>query len=230
MRPAAAVPRRFRRGVLPIACGLLVLLALGGLSELLLPSLAERRLRSSLSENGTGVSVDVAAEPAIELLFGRADSVKVDIRDLRGGRGHLPDLLARTARTGRLDATVGTVLTRGLRVDDVNLRKRGNVLTARATVTRAAITTILPAAIQLDQRAAASNTLAFTATIRALGKVVRVTALVRAQQGRLVLEPQSRLGGLLRLTLFGDPRVYVDSIDSTRERGRYVFTARGHLT
>lgn len=214
-----------------MACGLLVLLAFGALSELLLPSLAERRLRRSLSGNGTGVRVDVAAEPAIKLLFGHADSVRVNIREMRPGRGNLPDLLARTARTGRLDASVGSVVTHGLRIDDVFLRKRGSVLTARATVTRAAITAILPAAIKIDQRAAGSNTLAFTATLRALGKVVRVTTLVQAQKGRLLLAPDSVLGGLLRVTLFGDPRVYVDSLSSSkREGGRYVFTARGHLT
>lgn len=227
----SGTPRRLPRGVVAVACGLLVLLAFGAISELVLPSLAERRLRNSLSENAKGVSVDVTAEPAIKLLFGHADRVRVDIREMRSGRGNLPDLLARTARTDRLDARVGSVVTHGLRIDDVSLRKRGSMLTARATVTRAAIKAILPAAIRIDQRAAASNTLAFKATLRALGKVVRVTALVQARNGRLLLAPDSVLGGVLSVTLFGDPRVYVDFLDSSkREGGRYVFTVRGHLT
>jgi hypothetical protein len=220
---------RSRAGI-ALACGLALLVTLFALSEIFLPSLAERRLRDNLSATGQGITVHLSSEPAFKLLFGRADRVRIHIDELRSGRGHLSALLARTARTERLDATVDTMITHGLRVDHVVLRKRGKALTASATVTRAAIDSALPAAIQVDEQQAGSSTLAFTATAHALGRSIHETVLVRAQDGRLLLEPSSVLGGLLRITLFGDPRVSVDAIRSVRRHSRYRFTARGHLT
>jgi hypothetical protein len=222
--------RRFRRRyrIAGIAGLLLVVLAVA--SELLLPSLAESRLRDKLAQNASNVRVHVEAEPAIKLLFGMADRVDVRIGELRSGRGSLGDRLAGTKRTDRLDVTVGALVTHGLRIDRVSLHKRGNVLTAGGTVTRASVQAVLPSAVRLDEHGAGANTLAFTATIRALGRVVRASALVSANGGRLVLQPQVPLGGLVHLTLFDDPRVSIDSVSSARTAsGTYVFAARGHL-
>jgi hypothetical protein len=229
----AEAPRRrgVSRLVVAAVCTLIAFAALAGLGELLLPSLAEHRLRQALSANSEGVTVRVAAEPGLKLLFGHADRVDVRIRQMRSGRGHLGDLLARTGHTDRLDATVGQLVTHGLQVTDVSLRKRGRVLTARATVTRQAIADALPSWVRLREQAAGRNALAFSASARALGHTVRATVLVRADGGRLLLEPKSPVGALLHLTLFADPRTTIDAISSkTLQNGRYVFTAQGHLT
>jgi hypothetical protein len=225
-------PRRRRVKRLYAAAGLVVLalVVLAALSELLLPSLAASRLRDSIAKNGSDVHVSVKAEPAVKLIFGSADDVDVRIGELRSGRGNLADRLASTAKTDRLDATVKTLLTHGLRLENVSLRKRGRTLAAGASVTRGSVSAILPRAIRLDERGAGANTLALTATVRAFGRVVRAKALVRAVDGRIVLQPDSTLGRLFHVTLFGDPRVHVDSIDSARTLdGRYTFAARGHL-
>jgi hypothetical protein len=232
-RPPVVSARPFRRRR-PLVTGaiatVVTLLFLGLLTELLLPPLAEKRLRGHLSANATGVTVHVTARPAVKLLFGRADTVDVHIREMRSGRGDLGDSLASTARTGRLDVTVSTLVSHGLRIEDVTLRKRGTLLTASATVTRAAVDAVLPRSVHVEQSHGGRNTLVFTGTVRAFGRVARGTVLVRARGGRLVLEPDSVVGRIAPVRLFADPRVQIDSIRSRRFGNRYVFTARGHLT
>ena len=59
---------------------IVLVLAVAGLavaSQLLLPGLAERRLRSELGEVGTVERVDVSAFPAVKVLAGRADRIVV---------------------------------------------------------------------------------------------------------------------------------------------------------
>ncbi len=60
--------------LLYLAAAVVVLLAL---AQLLLPRIAESRIRSRLDRYGTVHSVHVSAWPAIELLWGDADSAKV---------------------------------------------------------------------------------------------------------------------------------------------------------
>jgi hypothetical protein len=220
--------RRRRRRVVVVAVVILALLAV--LSEILLPSIAENRLRDSLAAHGDGVHVHIEAEPAIKLLVGDADRVSVRIAILRSGRGNLGDRIASTQHTDRLDATVGTLITHGLALDHVWLRKRGNLLTAGAGITPRALRAALPSGVRVNERGAGANRLAFTATAHVLGHVLRATAFAEARDGRLLLEPAGPVARFVHFTVFGDPRVSVDSITSHRLRsGRYVFTARAHL-
>lgn len=228
--PQPTRQRRVKKRYLAAGLSVLALVLLAALSELLLPPLAEKRIHTRIAKNGKDVRVRVDAEPAVKLLFGHADRIDVKIGELRSGRGALADRLASTAKTDRLDATVATLLTHGLRLEHVSLRKRGANLAAGASVTPASVRAVLPSAINVDERGAGANTLVVTASVRTFGRVVRVKALVRAVDGRILLQPDSALGAVLHVTLFGDPRVYVDVIDSARTPdGRYVFAARGHL-
>lgn len=222
--------------VLAIAGAAVALLLAGVASELALPALAASRLRAGLSENATDVRVEVSARPAVRLLLGHADRVEVRIGELRSsGQGSVADLLSRTRAVSRLDVHVDRLLVHGLRVDDLSLRKRGGALMARASVSRAAIRSALPRAVVIDERATGVNRLAFTVTVRTLGRTVSATALVRADRGRVAIQPAlgkaQALGGVLQISLFDDPRISVDAIRSSGARGgRYDFAARGHLT
>ncbi|HEV7493348.1 hypothetical protein [Baekduia sp.] len=197
-------------------------------SELLLPSLAERRLRGKLSTNGSGVSVSITARPALKLLTGHADTVNVHIHRLGAGRGKLGDLLARTGRVGTVDATVDLMSSHGLALEHVLLHERHGMLTAQASVTRSAIRAALPHAIRLDPGPAAGGDVNFTATVHALGQVARVKAVVRVRDGQLVLAPSALAGGLVHIALFSDPRVTVDRI-AMHGSERLTFGAQAHL-
>ena len=187
------------------------LVTLATLSELLLPGLAERRLRGSLSERGSGITVAIEAEPAAKLLLGRADRVRVQARELRSQSGSASDL---APKVDRLEADIGTLVVGRLRLEGASLRKRGADVTARATVSRRAIQSALPASIRLGAPKASPDGPAFTATVSFLGRSQRLTVVARARDGRIRLEPDLPLPGFVALTVFEDPRVFVESVSA----------------
>lgn len=218
-----------RRQLVVLGAVAALVVALAAASELALPAVARHRLTNSLSQRATDVHVDLRAEPALELLWGRANRLSVSMGELRTGQRGGGDLLSRASGVGRLDATVRTLLVGGLRIDDVSVRKRGSQLLFHAAVRHSEIARLLPRPVEIDERAAGANTLAFTVTVNAFGHRASSTALVRAQEGRLVIQAPGL--SLLKLTLFSDPRLSVDSIRSTRPtRDRYEFFMRAHLT
>lgn len=117
---------------------------------------AAAQLRSRLAAHGRVQSLAVSAFPAIELLWGRADAVRVrmqsyDVAPLPS-RGRSADaaaprtstvariaaFLRATAATGRLDARAGTFRAGRLVLDEAVLTKRGPALHARAVDARGA--------------------------------------------------------------------------------------------
>ncbi len=207
--------RRVPRGVGVFAGTFVVgLVTLATLSEILLPGLAERRLRNSLSERGSGITVAIEAEPAAKLLLGRADRVRVRVRALRAQSGPAGDLAARAAKVDALDADIGTLVVGRLRLEDASLRKRGDDVTARATVSRRAIQSALPASIKLGAPKVSPDGPAFTATVSFLGRSRRLTVVARARDGRIRLEPDLPLPGFVSLTVFEDPRVFIESVSA----------------
>jgi hypothetical protein len=219
--------RRLR--VLLVCAAAFVVLAVS--SELLLPVLAERRLRHSLERYGAGVHVDVSAHPAVKLLLGRASRVSVRIRELRAGSGSgkVGDLISRSRHADRVDAEVGHILSHGLRLDDVTFRKRGDRLDAGATVTTQAISAALPLNLRLATQTVSAQAFLLTAATTVFGQELRGTARVAAAGGQLELTPATPLAAFLRIRLFADPRVAVDGVRASATSGRYRFTAAGHL-
>ncbi|MEA2410716.1 MAG: hypothetical protein QOC77_1277 [Thermoleophilaceae bacterium] len=217
--------RRLRVGA-AVAVALIVLAVA---SELLLPPLAEQRLRSRLERNGDGVKVEVHATPAVKLLFGRADSVKVSIAQGRSGTGRLGDLLSDTRRTGRLDARVGTLTSHGLPMHDVTLTKRGNVLRGRATILSSELAGALPTGIKLIPTTSSNAGIDLYGAIHAFGLSASSHFRVAVRGGAIVVQPTKGVARLVALTLFRDQRVAVDSLTEQPGAGRYTITATGHL-
>ena len=223
-RPSA---RKGRLGV--AAIGVLVALVLVlGVGQLVIPGIVARRLTNSLSTQASGVRVSLSAVPAVKLLFGYADRVSVNIGTMTASRGHVGDLLARTAKQGTLDATVGTLDTDGFVLKDVALRKRGNALTGVATVTRSAIAAALPSAITLTPRSAGASGLTLMAKLRVLGREVDASALVEAQDGKIVVSPTAPVLSILRVTVFDSRSVSVDSVGVVAHGDSYAMRASGH--
>jgi hypothetical protein len=229
---AAHADRASRRSLgRAVAVALAALIALLGLCQLLLPSIATSRLRSALSANGSGVHVSLHAFPAAELLFGHADSVDVRIDRLRiskGGSGSLHQLLQRIGRTGQLNASVGSMWSHNLELRHVLLRKRGGELTLRASVTHAAIARALPSYLRVTGTAKAGGGLSLSLTASVLGKSVTAHAAVVVHAGDVEIVPGLALLEGLGLKLFSDPDVAADSVSMTAEAGRYTIEAAGH--
>src|SRR5437667_5207130 len=132
------------RRIIAAAVVLAVLVLLAVAAQLLLPGIAENRIRDRLAHDGRVESVHVSAFPAIKLLWGKADRVTVRMANLRSGVGKLGDLIGRTADAGRVDATTRELDVLTLRLRDARLRKRGNTLDGEATVTDADLGAALP--------------------------------------------------------------------------------------
>ena len=73
--------------------GLAAVLVLFGLAQLILPGIAEQRLRDQLGPHGTVLRVEVHAFPAIELLWHQADRVVIRMASYRSSGAELSSSL-----------------------------------------------------------------------------------------------------------------------------------------
>ena len=81
--------RRGRRALLGAAAASAALL---GALQLVLPAVAEQRVRSRLERLGTVSEVQVGATPAVKLLWGQADDAKIRMSTLDAGPLSLKDV------------------------------------------------------------------------------------------------------------------------------------------
>lgn len=210
---------------------MLAVLGLLGGAQIILPGVAEQRVRDSLGRWADGLSVTVSATPAVRLLFGHADHVGVRIARLRlpGAGSPLADLLVRTRQTDDLDVRVATLVTHGLVIRDVYASKRGLALSAEGTLSKLAIEAVLPFNLRLGASAQSGQSLLFSATATILGQPITGSALLVARDGNLEIAPNLPLLSALHVNLFSDPRVAVDRISLVTAGDAYTFSVAGHL-
>jgi len=196
-------------------------------AQLLLPGIAARRLRDRLGRSGRVISVSVSAFPAIELLWHRAGTVDVRLASYRSGTpmglGHVLD---ETADAGSVNATIDRLDTGLITLRNVTLRKRGDVLSGRATLTDADLRAALPAGLSVEPVASGDGELVLQGS--ALG--LTADATLSAHDGALQIAPDVPfIGGLLTLTLFRDTRVDVEGVGASLVPGGYSMSARARL-
>jgi hypothetical protein len=223
----------------PRVIALLVLSALAalvfGVGQLVLPGVAEQRLRTQLARNGSVRRVHIEATPAIELLWHHADSVAVAMGAYRSaggpsGHGSLADFLSRTRNTGRLDVSVETLRSHLVTLYDVHLRKQGNLLLGEAQLTQANLSAALPSYLNLQPLSASAQGIVLQASATVLGQRLSIHLGVLAKDGRVVVRPEGvPLGSLATITVFSDPRIYVESLGAELHGQRYLLTARARL-
>ncbi len=220
-----------RRVLLAVAACLVLVLVAG---QLLLPGVAERKLRSDLEGHGSRVRVEVEAFPAVKLLFQRADRVTVDVSDYRsGGAGEgtsLPDLLARTKATKKLDVHVRVLEDRLLRMQGVRLRKDGDALVAEVALRTADVDAALPARLRVTGDADRHG-ISVAGVTSVFGQELRAQArIVVDDTGAIVLRPVGiALAEFLSVPIFSDNRIAVEAIGARPTADGFAVTARGHL-
>lgn len=187
-------------------------------SQLALPVLAERAVRSELSRTGDVTSVSVSAFPALKLLFEEADSVSVRMSEASVGTGDIAERLAGTERTDELDFAVASLAVGPLRVRDVSLRKDGDEL-----VGEAALTDDLP----LDLRPVSTDGGALILEAAFAG--VSAQARLSAVDGALRIAPAGLLGGFASITVFEDTRTRIDSVGAEPRPDGFTVIVRGTL-
>jgi hypothetical protein len=108
-----------------IAIAVAAVVMLGG-GQVLIPSLAEHRVEHRLTANGGSAEVELRAVPAVRLLFGHGDEIRVRGRDLEfelsAPRG---DALERLDRFDRVDVRLARVTAGPFDVSSFALERDG---------------------------------------------------------------------------------------------------------
>lgn len=206
-----------------------VVLVLLAVAQLVLPGLAADQVRSRLQRDGVVESVQVSAFPAVKLLWGDADNVRVRMASMRASNRRASDLLSSASGVSNLDVAVGRLVDGPLVLHDVVLRKRGAGLVGQAGVQAADLRAALPSGFDVKPVASGGGKLLLQAQAGAFGLSVTVDALLSAQNGALVVAPEVPFGALATLTVFSDPRVSVQGVGAAPAPGGYTFTAQARL-
>lgn len=209
------------RGLLGL---LLIALALVlGISQLVLPAIAARVLRDRVARYGEVQSASVTAVPAVELLWGSAESASLDAGQLSITASELVALLveSRPVRDLTVRAQEVRLLDPGfgagaVSLSDAVLQKRGEEVHVRALLTSAALQAALPAGVDVGLLAGTGGSIDVQASGELFGFSASLDARVQAVEGKVLLVPtQSLLSGLARITLFSDPRLQVLGVSAS---------------
>ena len=215
MRRGGGGPRRLRIALLA-AAGVLLLL---GLAQLLGPRIASSTISSRVGRYGKVESVSVSAWPAVELLWGSADSVRVKARRLSLSPAQAARLLWEGHRVSKLDFTAQSVRLGPLRVTDASLRKRGSALSAQAQASEDDVRAALPPGIAVQLLGSGGGRVKVRATGGLFGVGASVEAVALASAGKLIARPQGMLLEAFQLTLFSDKHVFVESVGASAQQG-----------
>jgi hypothetical protein len=200
------------RLLLSLAGGLALLFVL---AQVLLPRIAASRISSRVGRYGKVRSVSVSAWPALELLWGHADSVRVSASSLALKPAQLGDLLWEGRNAGSLQVSADRVRLGTLVVSDASLSKHGSSLIAQAHVSEAAIKAALPPGFDVRLLRSGGGEVEVQASGGLFGVGASVNALAGASEGKLVAHPIGFLIEGLRLTLFADPHIYVEGVGAS---------------
>lgn len=205
---------------------LAVVLALG-LAQLVLPRIAAKAVKDRVSRYGEVRSVRVAAFPAVELLWGQAESVRVSAGALAVAPDELVALLLEAGQVGRLEVRASEVRVTDLHLGAgslvlgaARLEKRGSAIHASAVVTDGELDAALPSGVTVRIVAGGGGELRVRVTGSLFGFSATVDAVVRAVAGKLELVPSgSLLAGLGRMTIFDEPKLEILGVQAQPQGG-----------
>jgi hypothetical protein len=195
------------------SAGAVVLLL--ALAQLILPRLAASRISSRVGRYGRVQSVSVSAWPAVELLWGHVGSVRVRAGSLALSPAQAASLLWEARGTASMDVSAESVQLGSLHLSDASLSKRGSAMSAQAVASEADVKAALPPGFSVKLLRSEGGEVEVRATGALFGVGASVNAVAGASDGRLVAHPLGFLIEALQLTLFSDPRVYVEGVGAS---------------
>jgi len=202
------------------------------LAQVFLPRLAVSRIRSRVGRYGTVKSVSVTAWPAVKLLWGSVDSVRVKAGSLVVSPAQAGKLLWEAKGTGSMDVSAESVKVGPLHLSDATLSKRGDALSAQASTNEADVKAALPAGFGVRLLRSEGGEVEVQATGGLFGVDASLNAVAGSSEGKLVAHPLGFLVEGLRLTLFSDPHVYVEGVGASvvaQQPLSYRLTMRARL-
>lgn len=188
-------------------------------AQLILPRIAASVISSRVGRYGRVESVSVSAWPAVKLLWGSVDSVKVKAGSLAIEPGQAGKLLWEARDTARMEVMAERVRVGSLRLSDARLTKRGSSLSAQARASEADVRAALPAGFSVQLVRSEGGEVEVQASGGLFGVGASLDAVALASEGKLVAHPLGLLVEGLRLTLFSDPHVYVEGVGASMSSG-----------
>jgi hypothetical protein len=221
---------RVRRLLLAGAAVVVILLVA---AQILLPRIAESQVRSALGAQATGVRVEIAAMPAVELLWHQADRVAITIDRLTPNSsqgGTVGDMLSGLNVAPQVDLRVHDLHTRTMDLHDVSLHKHGDLVVVRALVGRGALAAGLPAGIQVRPLPGPGGQIRLEGSASPLGTHISIRAALLADDGRIVVRPVGLpFASMLTIPVFSDSRIAVEGLSAVPSQGGFVITASARL-
>lgn len=212
---------RHTRGRLRLRVGALaggVLLALA-LAQLLLPRIAVSRISSRVGRYGSVRSAAVEAWPAITLLWGSADMVRVAAAELHLSPAQAAALLWEARGAHSMQVSAAGVQLGSLRLSDASLRKHGSTLSGEAFASDADVAAALPPGVSVQLISSEGGRVEVRVSGRLFGVGSALDAVAEARAGKLVVHPLGLLLQGVVLTLFSDPHVYVEGVAASAVAG-----------
>jgi hypothetical protein len=211
--PMRIANRRLSRILLACAGGLLAVLLI---AQLALPAIAARIARDRIAKYGTVRSVSVSALPAIQLLWGSAQSARISTGSLRMSQSQADALLPQMQGIARLDLSAASIQVGPFKLHSAQIAKRGAELYVQGTLEQSDLQSALPTGVQARPLASGEGSVEMLVSGSLLGVGASLHAVLGAQEGKLVAQPQGLpFAGLARITVFSDPRLSVQSFDLT---------------
>lgn len=184
-------------------------------SQIALPKIAASKISSRVGRYGVVQSVSVSAWPAVKLLWGEVDTVKVRARHLSLSTAQAAKLLWEAHGVGTMDLSAGSVKVGPLQVEDAVLHKRGSAMEATARTSEADVRAALPEGLEVKLLGSREGQVEVQAGGGLFGVDASVDALAGGSDGKLVAHPLGLLLEGFQLTLFADPHVFVEGVGAS---------------
>lgn len=204
---------------------MLVVILVGG--QLVVPPIATTILKGRLEKGGKVLSASLSAFPWVELIWQHADTVTAHVTTYDVPPSQLKSLLHEAEGIGTLDIRINTVHTGLLTLHQVSFTKHGDEMVGTADLDLADLRDALPIVQSLTPVSSAGGQLVLRGTASVLGVKASVDVTVAARDGKLVVAPTGLFGALATVTLYQDPKIYVQSVSATPISGGLRFVTRG---
>jgi hypothetical protein len=198
-----------RRRATRIALGVVgVIVVVLGLAQLVLPKLAVQRVRDELGRYGVVRSATVSAFPAIELLWGHAQSAKVTAGDLHMGFSQASAILWKARGVERIDMSADSMRLGSITMHEVRTEKRGATLYMQGSSGAADFRGAVPGGAEVQSLTNVSGGVQARVSGNLFGAGASAEALLSVQEGKLIAQPQGiPFAEFVKLTIFSDPHM-----------------------
>jgi hypothetical protein len=217
------------RAIRIVAIVAAVLLVVLVVAQIVLPGIAASRISSRVGRYGHVEHVSVSAFPAVELLWGDADSVEVKAGALALEPGQAVSVLREGSGVSRIHVSARSVHVGKFALTDAVLKKDGARVSAHAHTTRAALGAALGPGIGVRLLGSEGGRVRVAATGSLFGVGTTVSAVAESDEGQLVVHPEGFLLEGFRLTLFKDPHLRIVGVAATQDPSGYVLGMSGLL-